>query len=943
MAIRGRAMKHSPDWISVGANREGEVKITIGCIQDKAMSISTFMKSDTTRTGWKGRVINSFGIGEWTGNCLRNCTEYRLFKDIHVLKTGKIAINLLAKSLGCNRTLTATTSREAVPFRNSKTIKAVFRTSAKLDVRGFQHQIGVIIMPKQLAKFMIDQIQGARPKPKLLLRTGMHAIKAVCWIPALLVMTILGTLSGAALAKAKDTPPNILFVIMDDVGMDQMELFGYGGEDPDKDGRAANLPNIAAIADEGIGFRNTWSMPACSTSRAVFFTGRFPLRTNVLGALGPDDLANAQVSPFEVTLPTLLKQSGYASALFGKFHIGLQGNNPFTYAMPSALGWDYFYGWLDVTGDPSSIDKTAGNVSQITGDSYSCGFVPGADVPGGADFGACYSAKGKCEFLTSTGGVPPGRACRDGGGILIPKESCQKKMPDIISDGFDNLSAHYVSPLVINDKHGKVDRVDPSDIRARTFRGSAPVDAAIDWIKHQPKSKPWMASVSFASAHTPAMQPPQVLLNDNVDPESASSLSCETTSATGDQDEQDVLDASQRELTTQLIEAMDVELGRLLVSIGVASYNPNGSLNYDPENEDTMVVILGDNGTLGNIVKLPFDPKRAKGTAYQTGVWVPLIVAGPLVKGTGRQVKHMVNIADLYQLFGEIAGIDVEASVPRKLDAKKMLAYLIDPNKGSIRSLNFTQVAPNDQVGNAINGPCVIDGGCTQIPVTPGVCTDNGGIWYGNETTIPDLAPDGLQYCCQVNQYLWTKADGISPDDPNAPTYVNLQPLSSVAMRNSDGFKVVRNNYMGEPDPGNYIPDEMPSCADPNLPDEFYFVDEGTQENPAPVIDYEDADLINQDTGLPKDETLTPIFLKLQEDLYALLHSHLPCPLHGMVAGYVDGNLDGVVDSLDIDDYDFFASLSNKLSSWYDVDLDGKTNKTDLRIIETYQGINCQE
>ena len=52
---------------------------------------------------------------------------------------------------------------------------------------------------------------------------------------------------------------------------------------------------------------------------------------------------------------------------------------------------------------------------------------------------------------------------------------------------------------------------------------------------------------------------------------------------------------------------------------------------YDPKQTDTMVILVGDNGTLGTTVKPPFDPQRAKGTAYQTGVWVPLIVAGPLV------------------------------------------------------------------------------------------------------------------------------------------------------------------------------------------------------------------------------------------------------------------------------------------------------------------------
>lgn len=70
-------------------------------------------------------------------------------------------------------------------------------------------------------------------------------------------------------------------------------------------------------------------MPACSTSRAVFFTGRYPFRTEVFGALGPADLANSQTSPFETTVPKLLKTKGDQSALFGKFHLGLQANNPY--------------------------------------------------------------------------------------------------------------------------------------------------------------------------------------------------------------------------------------------------------------------------------------------------------------------------------------------------------------------------------------------------------------------------------------------------------------------------------------------------------------------------------------------------------------------------------------------------------------------------------------
>src|SRR5215470_11791262 len=152
----------------------------------------------------------------------------------------------------------------------------------------------------------------------------------------------------------KGTSPNILFIIMDDVGIDQMTAFGYGGIE------AANTPNINAIARAGVRFRNVWAMPECSPSRAVFFEGRYPLRTNVFGALLSDDLANSQVSPYEATTPKLLKTRGYDSGDFGKFHLGEKTLNPFQDRLVHFLGWDFFDGFLQ--GAPPPIDTTAGGI-----------------------------------------------------------------------------------------------------------------------------------------------------------------------------------------------------------------------------------------------------------------------------------------------------------------------------------------------------------------------------------------------------------------------------------------------------------------------------------------------------------------------------------------------------------------------------------------------------
>ncbi|MBS1176849.1 MAG: sulfatase-like hydrolase/transferase [Proteobacteria bacterium] len=708
----------------------------------------------------------------------------------------------------------------------------------------------------------------------------------------------------------KRKTPNILFVIMDDVGIDQMRVFGYGGETPPA------TPTIDTIANEGIRFRNTWSMPACSTSRAVIFTGRFPLRTRVYGALGPSDLANSQVSPYEMTLPKLLKQSGYTSALFGKFHIGLQGHSPLREAMPRALGWDYFHGWLDETGDPSSIDKTAGNVALTTGppNPFPCGFVPGTaqDPLNGADVGACYAGNGSCQELRlAADGQPPGRICRDRGGIFEPSKACRPRMPDNVLAGFTDskyLSAHYVSPLVIDDGRGPPINVPQRDIRARTYRGTVPVDAAIDWIGRQPKHKPWMATVSFASAHTPVMQPPQALLSS--DPAATSALNC----TDGDKNSEM---ADQRELTNLMIEALDTEFARLLVSTGLAKRGHDGQLKYNPHNNDTMIVIVGDNGTLGGTVKLPFDPKRAKGTAYQTGVWVPLVVAGPLVKKPDRDVPSMVNIADLYQLFGEVAGIeDVQARVPRKIDAQRMLPYLTQPDQASIRTWNFTQVAPNLQAELTLNSPCGIGSSCTQIPVTASVCSDNGGIWYGE--TLSNGNPL-YPYCCNVN--LSASTLGIAP--------YNLQPLSSVAVRN-DAYKLVKNRYNGQRDGS-----KPPSCG-VNEVEEFYEINENY---PVPRIDIEPLDLLARARPLTDEQRSN--LDALRQQLQDILRSEPPCP--------GDGNIDGIVNEQDLKDWEKFATLPpnplqpdpGNTSSWYDFNFDGKTNRRDLEIIHRNLGTQC--
>jgi hypothetical protein len=368
-----------------------------------------------------------------------------------------------------------------------------------------------------------------------------------------------------------------------------------------------------------------------------------------------------------------------------------------------------------------------------------------------------------------------------------------------------------------------------------------------------------------------------------------------------------------RVLSDAMIEAMDTEFGRLLLQTGLATRDANGNLVYDPSASNTVIVIVGDNGSLAQTVKPPFDPTRAKATAYQTGVWVPLIVAGPMVVDPGRAVNDMVNEADVFQLFGEIAGIDVKQAVPRPIDSYPMMPYLTNPNQPSLRDYNFSQGGFNIQANGAHNGPCVfpgtsgMPGSCSQTPVTKSVCEDNGGVWWGVGATDPSTYGGGLAECWQVNQSLWQHDGG---DYASKRVLVNPQTYSAVR---NDNYKLVLNEWQDYD-----IPTNSPVTV---ISTEFYQVNENA---PNPLIDTAALDLLPGELNQEQQKN----FDVLQKRLNSVLASSPACP--------GDGNGDGVVDDLDVQDYYQIAPWG--LSSHYDFNFDGLTNQTDLTAITSHFG-----
>jgi arylsulfatase A len=144
------------------------------------------------------------------------------------------------------------------------------------------------------------------------------------------VLAILVALCASAdWCKAADRPPNLVIIYCDDLGYADIGPFGAKGY---------QTPNLDRMAAEGMKFTDFHSAAAvCSASRAALMTGCYPQRVGILGALGPK--AKVGINEDEVLLPEILKQRGYATAIFGKWHLG---DNP--RFLPTRHGFDRYFG-----------------------------------------------------------------------------------------------------------------------------------------------------------------------------------------------------------------------------------------------------------------------------------------------------------------------------------------------------------------------------------------------------------------------------------------------------------------------------------------------------------------------------------------------------------------------------------------------------------------------
>ena len=150
-------------------------------------------------------------------------------------------------------------------------------------------------------------------------------------------LALPGLIARQAGAAQTDGPrkPNILLILADDQGYGECSCQGC---------KDIPTPNIDTIAAAGTRFTNGYVMcPICAPTRAGLNTGRYQQRFGFETNPGPENVAatNFGLDPKEVTLAARLKSLGYATGMFGKWHLGFKPE-----LQPTARGFDEFFGFL---------------------------------------------------------------------------------------------------------------------------------------------------------------------------------------------------------------------------------------------------------------------------------------------------------------------------------------------------------------------------------------------------------------------------------------------------------------------------------------------------------------------------------------------------------------------------------------------------------------------
>src|SRR3972149_3567891 len=174
-------------------------------------------------------------------------------------------------------------------------------------------------------------------------------------------LAALVVISAAAPAYAADPSaglgtgkkPNILFILTDNLGYGEVGVYGGGAT------RGAPTPRIDQLAGEGLRLTNMNMETQCTPSRSSLMTGRFAIRSGTYAV--PFGGVPEGLTQWEVTIAESLSDAGYATALYGKWHLGSHEGR-----LPNDQGFDEWYG----------IPRTTDEALWSASDGYSPDIVP---------------------------------------------------------------------------------------------------------------------------------------------------------------------------------------------------------------------------------------------------------------------------------------------------------------------------------------------------------------------------------------------------------------------------------------------------------------------------------------------------------------------------------------------------------------------------------------
>lgn len=236
--------------------------------------------------------------------------------------------------------------------------------------------------------------------------------------------------------------------------------------------------------------------------------------------------------------------------------------------------------------------------------------------------------------------------------------------------GFEHFAGTWGNIDSSSDSYYSYDKLlNGQHVASNSYATTEVVDDALAWI--QGSQDPWFCYVAFQAPHAPYHEPPahlhtQAAQMSGLDPR-----------------------IFPRPFYLAMLEAADMELGRLLAGLGTQLAN-------------THVIVIGDNGTPKECSLPPFEPNHAKLSPYEGGVNVPMLLIGPSVVAPGREVSALVNATDVFATVLDWTGAKLKGVMPVGYvhDSVSLLPYLTSPMAAPRRTQVYADwFSPNSPLG----------------------------------------------------------------------------------------------------------------------------------------------------------------------------------------------------------------------------------------------------